>query len=92
VQGKVSVDGKPLERGAIAFSTDQSTRTGRVKAGKFHIDDLKVGEYVVTIHYDDDNPENTGPVPARFSDAKTSGLRFNVTDGNNECDLNLPAR
>lgn len=92
VQGKVSVGGMPLERGAVAFSTDKSVRTGRVRAGKFHIDDLMAGEYVVTIHYDDDDPENSGPVPARFGDAETSGLKFKVADGKNECDLDLPSQ
>jgi hypothetical protein len=91
VEGKVSVGGKPLERGAVAFSTDKSVRTGRVKDGNFHIDDLTAGEYVVTIHYDDDNPENSGPVPARFGDAEKSGLKFTLADGKNACNLDLPS-
>lgn len=87
VEGKVSVDGRPLERGAVALSTDKSIRIGRVRDGKFHIDDLRAGEYLVTVHHRDENDNEL--LPPRYSDVQQSVLKVTLTEGVNTHDFTL---
>lgn len=90
VEGKVSIDGKPLERGHVLLLTDTSVRSGRVRYGKFHIDDLQAGDYRITVHQTDDNDVEL--LPPRFSDASQSALHCSVHAGANLCDLELSLR
>ena len=70
--------------------TGASTRSGRVRDGKFHIDDLEAGEYQITVHQQDENDNEL--LPPRYSDPNQSALKIDVTEGRNECDLELTVK
>ena len=63
---------------------------GRFVLGTFRVDDgAPVGEYRVAVlpHPPDKPVPGPGPIDAKYTDAATSGLRFEVKRGNNVCEL-----
>jgi hypothetical protein len=89
VSGKVSIDGKPLERGEVTFKSIAATRIGRVRDGQFKIDNLQPAQYTVTVFAA--NGTHNKAIPARYSEAEQSPLKFEVVSGENACEFELPA-
>jgi hypothetical protein len=89
VSGNVSVAGKPLERGNVTFKSKDATRMGRVRDGKFKIDNLRPAAYTVTIEAA--NGADNETIPARYGEAEQSPLRFDVAKGTNKCEFEIPA-
>jgi hypothetical protein len=84
VQGTVKVDGKPLAKGKVTFTgEDSKAHTGDVTDGFYSLERLPTGLYAVTV-------SGTG-VPAKFGDAKTSGLTYAVKKGENTHNIELKA-
>ena len=104
VYGTVTLDGKPLaagtvafhpaNRGAIAYAGIHSDGTFRLSTGTNQ--GLAAGEYAVTVVASETPlPGKAGLVvgklltPARYGKPESSGLRFTVTSGNSKIDLGL---
>jgi hypothetical protein len=90
VTGNVSIAGKPLERGEVTFKSKDATRIGRVRDGKFQIDNLWPAVYTVSVHPPFGAKEEL--IPVKFSDQDHSPLSFDVVQGQNEFALELPAK
>jgi hypothetical protein len=88
VTGNVSIAGKPLQRGEVTFKSKDATRIGRVREGKFQIDNLQPAVYIVSIHAPFGAKQ--GLIPAKYADADSSPLRLDVVQGKNEFALELP--
>ncbi len=104
VWGVVTLDGKPLPRGTVAF---QPVTGGPLAYAGIHSDGgyevstgtdrgLAAGEYVVTV-VANEAPANGNNIelvpklltPSRYGNTETSGLQFKVTAGSNQIDLRL---
>lgn len=83
VQGKITVDGKPLAEGKIFFFIDEDQFVGaKVKNGVYKIDRVPVGKYVIAVEFPG--------VPAKYSDK--SQLRAVVEKGENELFFDLKTK
>jgi hemoglobin len=87
VKGKVTLTGKPLAAGTIEFhGADGKSVKGVTDAdGSYVVKGLKPGEYMVAISTDAKDVK----VPAKFADAKTSGLKIEVKAGSQNHDIAL---
>jgi hypothetical protein len=88
IRGDVSIAGKPMERGDVTFKSTAATRIGRVRSGKFKIDNLQPAVYTVTVHAASGADNDT--IPARFGEADQSPLKVTVVKGTNECKFEIP--
>ena len=104
VSGKVTIDGKPLTSGTVAFypsgggaaayGSIQSDGTYRIATGA--TGGLNAGEYGVTVVAT--TPPQPGfqfgkmLSPERYNKLETSGLKFTVTTGSNQIDLPLSSK
>lgn len=80
VQGKITVDGKPLAAGKIFFFIGEDQFVGaKVKDGVYKVDRVPIGKRVVAVEFKG--------VPARYSDK--SELRVEVRKGENELIFDL---
>jgi hypothetical protein len=92
VNGTVTWDGHPLEKGGLVFGPTVNRGGGSAaigSAGRFRIA-LDPGEYVVVVRCTDgpdsmDDQGNYIPakslIPEKYTDAKTSGLTLSVAPG-----------
>jgi hypothetical protein len=87
VKGKVSVNGKPLKKGKVVFHSKKGREpvSADVREGKYKIDTILPGDYVVSVDVSDGATE----VPKKYSDAEKSGLRTKVRQGENELEFDL---
>jgi truncated hemoglobin YjbI len=87
VRGVITVDGKPLEAGAITFrSVKGKDSLGAVVAqGEYELKEVDPGEYTVTVQ----SAEKGITLPKRYSDAATSGLTVAVQEGRNAVNFEL---
>ncbi len=80
VSGKITLTGKPLAAGEIAFVTldEKSPKVviAAVKEGSYTVSGLKPGKYVLTVTGDKDTK-----VPAKYATTDSSGLTFEVKGG-----------
>jgi hypothetical protein len=82
VNGAVTVAGQPLAEGRIFFHLDGGQFVGcKVKAGKYRIDRVPLGEHRVTF-------EGNG-VAAKYASEEATGLVTNVTGAANTFDFEL---
>ena len=98
VEGKITLDGKPLPEGTITFLTKDKNA---VAATAMIADDgsfkatVPVGEYKITVgppapkKADPKDPPKKFPVPAKFGDPSTTPLQFTVKKGMNIYDIAL---
>jgi hypothetical protein len=94
VSGTVTFNGKPLAGATVLFSPDDPNKTPAVgktnDAGDFELstfiagDGAALGKYRIVIST---KPE--GAIPAKFGDAKTTGLTAEVKEGSNEFQFEL---
>ena len=104
VSGKITVEGKPLTHGRVAFvsSTVGASSFGDLKEGGTYTLDgpIPVGEYRVFITPPDlgDTPAGLEPeqpqdelkdVPEKYLDEETTDLKTPVTEGENTCNFDL---
>jgi hypothetical protein len=90
VRGKITVGGETLKNARIVLRSDdaQSRFRGDVKDGTFQINNVKPGQYTVSVRpadASDDEPK----IPMKFRKASQSGLSIEVKDGENEFDFEL---
>jgi hypothetical protein len=80
VTGKITLAGKPLAAGEIAFVTldEKSPKVviAAVKEGSYTVSGLKPGKYVLTVTGDKDTK-----VPAKYATTDSSGLTLEVKGG-----------
>lgn len=82
VTGKVVLSGKPLAEGKITLYAANGQFVGsKIKEGKFTIDRVPAGKFVITIEGKD--------VPPKYASEDTSALIFSVQDGDNQFDIAL---
>lgn len=105
LEGKVTLDGKPLPTGVVTFHNTQDGPSGY---GQVQPDGnyaartgtqtgLKPGDYTVTVSAHESSAASTGFVevtpraitPARYASAETSGLRYHVTESGGTYDIQL---
>ncbi|WP_428304112.1 hypothetical protein [Lacipirellula sp.] len=105
VSGKVTLDGKPLERGTVGFTPiNRGMRASGVieSDGSYTLSTnrdagLESGEYTVTVVSREPAPPGSqgppipGPyiTPQHYASEATSGLKFIVESGSNTIDLEL---
>jgi hemoglobin len=86
VSGHVTLKGQSLKAGAVVFTNDDGKAEGKISAdGTYKIEGLKPGVYKVSIQGTKDVA-----VPAAFKNPDTSGLTYNVKDGQQTLDISLP--
>ena len=92
VKGAVNLDGKPLQKGKISLHSNKggAAASADVRDGKFEFDEVKPGQYVITV-------ERTGGdaahnLPKRYSDEDASNLKVEVKHGANELNFDLTAK
>jgi hemoglobin len=84
VQGHVTFKGQPLAGGTIVLTNKEGKVEGKIaEDGTYQVKGVKPGEYAVSIR------DVKGVVPAKYADAKTSGLVVDVKDGQNTADFQL---
>ncbi len=83
VEGKVSLDGKPLTSGRIIFHQDNGQFIGAKinKDGTFKVDRVLVGKHRVTV-------EAKG-VPEKYASEEVTALRVEVQDAKNVFNFEL---
>jgi len=82
VEGKITLDGKPLVKGKVAFHPEKGKAVEvDVKDGAYSAKGVPTGNLRVTI-------KGEG-VPAKFSDKDKTTLRYNMVKGENKVDLRL---
>ena len=82
VEGKVTVNGKPLAKGKVIFHPKESKPIeAEVKDGDYNAKDVPAGELPVTIEGDG--------VPKLFQLAKTTPLKLEVKKGKQTHDFDL---
>jgi len=100
VSGQVTVDGKPLEFGTIAFFAGGGGRPGGAtlaEGGRYSVsmyelnDGLAPGKYSVTVSAVDWFSEAAGRwhAPKRYKDAGTSGLEVEITEETTDLNFDL---
>lgn len=91
VTGIVNIDGKPLSGGTITF-TSVADKINRVAIpikpdGTFATSDAPLGDVLVSVESESMksmNPAAYMPIPRKYSDIKTSGLKATITKGDPE--------
>jgi hypothetical protein len=74
VNGTVTVAGKPLAQGRIFFHSDDGQFVGcKIKAGKYHVDRVPLGEHRITFE--------GKSVPAKYNFDDATPLLTNVVAG-----------
>ena len=100
VSGKVTYNGQPLTTGVVTFVNDEtgSGASGDLdSSGTYSIGSIRTGEYNVRVHMRPPRPEappqGAGTwrlnIPAKYQDARTSGLTATVKAGKNTADFGL---
>jgi hemoglobin len=103
VTGKVTFKGQALPGGAIGFvSADGKPTTAKINEdGSYKVGDLKPGEYKVTIETESVKPAKDAkppegkdapkyvPIPVKYRDGETSGLKYEVKKGEQTFDVGL---
>jgi hypothetical protein len=90
VSGLVTFNGQPLPAGTIAFAS--ATKYGGAsvsitEGGRYTTDRAPIGSNVVSIDTATikvGNPAAYVPIPARYADTSTSGLKAEIKPGDNE--------
>jgi hypothetical protein len=84
VEGKVTLDGKPLAKGKVVFhpAKGKAIEAETKEDGSYTAKDVPVGKTPVTIALD-------GLLPPRYSDPKKTELTFEVKKGKNTADFDL---
>jgi len=85
VAGTVTYNGSPLPAGTIGFqAADGITKTSAmIKDGQFKTDRAPLGELTVTVNtasVQAGNPAAYVPIPERYLDPKTSGLKATIDE------------
>jgi RNA polymerase sigma factor (sigma-70 family) len=84
VGGRVIYNGRPLTDSVIIFHLKDDQFVGaRVKDGMFRVDRVPPGAIQVTIE------SKKVPIPAKFADAETSGLKVEIKKGRNPVNFML---
>jgi hypothetical protein len=88
VTGTVTIDGKPLPGGMVFFLSvkDPMYRgSAMIKSdGAFSAIDAPEGDVLIMVQNEalkSNNPQAYVPIPARYSDVKTSGLKATISKG-----------
>jgi hemoglobin len=85
IDGKVLFEGAPLKGGMIVFTSKEGKAEGVIAVdGTYKVGKVSPGEYSVSI-----DGAKGAAVPARYKDPKTSGLSFEIKNGENRVDFNL---
>jgi hypothetical protein len=89
-QGTVTLDGQPLETGRIILHQKDGQFFGaKLKDGKFKLDHVPVGKYVVTIER---KIEGADSLPRKYSSEDKSELTVEVKKGANTLDFALTSK
>jgi hypothetical protein len=84
ITGKVTYQGKPLSDGFVNFSTEDRKIETKINAdGTYSIRRLPVG--TVKVHIE----SKTVAIPKKYASSKTSGLKIEVKEGNQEINIDL---
>jgi hypothetical protein len=104
VSGVVTLDGKPLKLGTVAFTplSGGKRATGVIDSdGSFELstnraEGLEIGDYTVLVTSREPGPPSEGPpmpgpslIPEHYARDATSGLRFTVESGSNIINIEL---
>jgi hypothetical protein len=82
VDGKVSVDGKPLAKGKLSFRPEKGKAIAvEVKDGKYSATKIPFGTYRVTV--------SGSGVPRKYSGVKTTSLEAKLTKASQNLDFSL---
>jgi hypothetical protein len=89
--GTITIDGKPLRGGTIFLvsAKDSMYRVAiTIKSdGTFSVADAPTGDVLVAVDNESqkfNNPDNYTPIPKKYRDAKTSGLKATIGGGGAE--------
>jgi hemoglobin len=90
VEGRVTYKGKPLPGGTITLTgKDGAAISGAIDAdGAYKVEGVKPGTYAITLNTSVAKDKAVA-IPKQYTEADKSGLMVNVTDGRNNCDLDL---
>lgn len=85
IEGKVTLDGKPLANGKIIFHQSDGQFIGtKIKDGKYQMKKVPTGTYTVTLEMRRETPGGKEQVlPAKYSAEDQAVLRVEVTKGIN---------
>jgi hypothetical protein len=114
IEGTVTVDGKPANKGSVIFSSaDNRSASGAIQPdGSYLVENVPVGEVRVSFLQMLGGPARPGPlqnvpgldeapstpaakpvpIPRKYLNVETSGLRYTVTGGTSEININLSSK
>jgi hypothetical protein len=92
IEGKISLDGKPLGSGEITFHPvkNESSRAAHIRHGSFKLENITPGEYKITIGTSGEDDKEK--LAARYSSEEQSQLRVDVKPSSNKFQFDLTSR
>lgn len=97
VSGRVTLNGKLVQRGAVVFMAEDGSysESARIRAsGDYRANKAPLGQAKVAIVIPESPGADATPreVPESIGNPETSGIQFDVMEGENSFDITLPVQ
>jgi hypothetical protein len=92
VEGRININGEPLQNATITLhpSGDGKKVEGDVEEGRYRLKKVPAGQYIVSLEAKDKARDSR--IARKYRKRDESGLRVDITSGENVIDLDLSSR